>query len=78
MALSKNRPQTWADHIPTILSAMRNSVSTATGYTPFQLMFGRDPIEDLDVLFPSPARKRELMSVSVSYTHLTLSTIYSV
>ena len=60
LALSSSKPHEWADHIPTILFAFRNSVSTATGYTPFQLMFGRNPIEDLDVLFPSPARRREL------------------
>ena len=64
MALAKDQPQSWASHIPTILFAFRNSTSASTGYTPFQLMFGRDPIDDLDVMFPSPARKRELLSNS--------------
>ena len=27
-------------------------------------MFGRDPIEDLDTMFPSPSRKRELLLAS--------------
>ena len=34
------------------------------GVSPFQLMFGRDPIDDLDVMFPSPSRKRELLTNS--------------
>ena len=45
-------------------SAFRNAVSSSTGYTPFQLMFGRDPIEDLDTMFPSPSRKRNLLLAS--------------
>ena len=34
-------------------------------------MFGRDPIEDLDALFPSPARRRELQSMSEYMQKLT-------
>ena len=33
-------------------------------------MFGRDPIEDLNVMFPSPARKRELLLTSVHVRQL--------
>ena len=43
LALSSSKPEEWVDHIPHILFAFRNSVSSSTGYTPFQLMFGRDP-----------------------------------
>ena len=101
MALTKDKPNEWVKHLSTLLYACRNSISSGTGFSPFQLMFGRDPIDDLDVMFPSPSRKRELLTNSefarslaerieqahhwarvnmgpVSYTHLTLPTIYSV
>ena len=68
LALSAGKPHDWVAHIPHILFAFRNAVCASTGFTPFQLMFGRNPIEDLDTMLPSPARKRELLLVCLLYT----------
>ena len=37
MALSLDKPEEWASHVPSILFAMRTSSVSSTGYTPFQL-----------------------------------------
>ena len=44
----------WDQHIPTILMAYRSAEHEATGYTPAQLMLGRDLRLPLDLLFEGP------------------------
>ena len=44
----------WDKHIPTILMAYRSAVHESTGYTPAQLMLGRDPNLPLDMLLERP------------------------
>ena len=58
-ALSSTQPSKWDTYIPEILYAIRISVSRSTGFSPYQLMFGRDPIDDLDTLFPTPKEEIE-------------------
>ena len=38
---SENDPNRWTEWIPFVLMAYRSRVHTTTGYTPFELMFGR-------------------------------------
>ena len=62
LALSQNKPSSWDHYIPSILYALRCSISRTTGFSPFQLMFGRDPIDDLDTMFSKPQYENELLS----------------
>ena len=62
LALAADKPNTWDAYIPSILYAIRISINRSTGFSPFQLMFGRDPIDDLDSLFPYPRQELEMFS----------------
>ena len=64
LALTQNAPQEWVKYIPAILYAMRTSICQATGFSPFQLMFGRHPIEDLDTILPSPTHSQNLQTAT--------------
>ena len=39
--LCNNYPANWEDELADVLYAHTNAVSTTTGYTPFQLLYGR-------------------------------------
>jgi hypothetical protein len=41
--LQANRPQDWHIHLPAAVGAYRLSVSDATGFSPFFLLYGRNP-----------------------------------
>ena len=47
----------WEDLLPHVLFALRTTVCVSTGYSPFQLMFGRDPSVPLLALQQMPERK---------------------
>ena len=46
----------WEDVLPAALFAMRTSVNVSSRYTPYMLIYGRDPVLPLDTLL-SPRRK---------------------
>ena len=54
-ALCAGKPHTWEQHLPTALFAQRIAVSQVTGFSPFYLMFGRQPRCPLDLLDPLPS-----------------------
>ena len=70
LALSSHSPSKWDTYIPSILYALRCSVSRSTGFSPFQLMFGREPIDDLDTIFSHPRMEKELMHAPEYFQNL--------
>ena len=54
----------WDQHIPTILMAYRSAEHEATGYTPAQLMIGRDLRLPLDLLMERPPDDRDECTTS--------------
>ena len=52
---SKGFQRNWEDHLPTALFQMRTMKSTATGYTPFELVFGRQASLPLQLLYEIPS-----------------------
>ena len=70
-ALTQHKPTAWPDYIPAILYAFRCSVSASTGFSPFQLMYGRSPIEDLDLIMPSPSYVNQLRTAPDYFAELT-------
>jgi transposase InsO family protein len=44
----------WSSHLADTLWAYRNSPKTATGFTPFSLVYGTDVISPTKLLMPSP------------------------
>ena len=53
-ALLADDPESWEDVLPQALFALRTHVSRSTGLAPFQIMFGRDPSQPLDLIFGRP------------------------
>uniref|UniRef100_A0A2N9HFT2 RNA-directed DNA polymerase n=1 Tax=Fagus sylvatica TaxID=28930 RepID=A0A2N9HFT2_FAGSY len=47
-------PQGWNSHLADVLWAYRGSPKTATGFTPFSLVYGTDVISPPELLVPSP------------------------
>ena len=41
----------WEDHLPTVLLAIRTSICSSTGTTPFNAMFGREAVLPLDIVY---------------------------
>lgn len=64
----------WADHIPHLQLAYNNSVNSATGYSPNELLFGFKPNTALQVIIPpdttSPHTNREHAAASTQMAHL--------
>ena len=58
-ALLADEPDSWEDVLPQALFALRTHVSKTTGLAPFQIIFGRDPSQPLDLIFGSPQRYPE-------------------
>ena len=53
-ALIGDSDRTWEEVLPQALFAMRTTPCRSTGLTPFQLMFGREASQPLDLLFRDP------------------------
>ena len=56
--LCNGKPNTWPDHLPQALLAMRAATSSATGFSPFFLVHGRRPRLPLDALIEGPPDQR--------------------
>jgi hypothetical protein len=44
----------WRAHLADVLWAYRSSPKTATGFTPFSLVYGTDTISPTELVVPSP------------------------
>ena len=53
-ALIKGEQDRWEEYLPQALFAIRTTTCRSTGLAPFQAMFGRDPAQQLDLIFGSP------------------------
>ncbi len=63
------RQDDWEDHLPLVEFAINNSVSPATGYTPFFLNYGRHPRVFLDHAMPriaTPTAKERIQQLRES------------
>ena len=70
--LSYRKPSMWEDFLPAALFSMRTMINQSTGYTPFQLMFGRQASTDLDLIFgtpPQPEEYEDYDSFAKAHTH---------
>ena len=54
--LGKTQKTNWKDHLSSVVHAYNCTKSTSTGFSPYYLMFGRQPRLPVDVLFNLPAR----------------------
>ena len=63
-ALTMDHPHRWPDYVPQALFAMRTAVCRSTGFAPFELLFGRDPTTNLDLLFRPPGADTQPLSTS--------------
>lgn len=53
-ALAGDQPQNWEDFLPQAMFAIRTSVNRSTGFSPYQLLFARNPAMPLQTAFGSP------------------------
>ena len=44
----------WSDHLADVLWACRSSVKTATGFSPFSLVYGTEAISPVELVIPTP------------------------
>jgi hypothetical protein len=51
IVFEKKQPD-WDDYIPAVLFSYRASVNEATGFSPFRMETGRDPILPIQTMFP--------------------------
>ena len=63
-ALTAESGQSWEDLLPQAMFAVNTSVSSVTGFTPFRLLFGRDPSTPLHLLFGDPQEAAPLTSAA--------------
>ena len=47
----KNNPWNWEEHLQKVCFAYNTSIHTSTGYSPYYLMFGRQPVLPIDVQY---------------------------
>ena len=69
-ALSKNDPRNWERVLPAALFASRTSINSSTGFSPFELIFGREPNTPLDLLFQLPQPHTEFRAYEDYATEL--------
>ena len=47
-------PNSWIEELPSVLWSLRTTPNRSTGYTPFFLVYGAEPILPADIQFDSP------------------------
>jgi uncharacterized protein Smg (DUF494 family) len=67
----------WPQKLPLALFAHRTAISTVTGMTPFQAMFGVNSRIPLDVVFPTPRGKMEKWPEYVQGLQTKLQEVYA-
>ncbi len=67
----------WPQKLPLALFAHRTAISTVTGMTPFQAMFGVNSRIPLDVVFPTPKGKLEKWPEYVQGLQTKLQEVYA-
>ena len=51
--LGEDQKTRWSEHLPELLSAYNTTCSAVTGYSPYYLLFGRQPRIPVDFQFPT-------------------------
>lgn len=64
----KHEPGTWEDYLPRVLLSSRVAVNSTTGFSPYYLMFGRDPSLPLDQIFGKPPEEEHGKEKHHKYT----------
>ena len=59
-ALIEDDPESWEDALPRALFAIRTNTCRSTGLAPFQILFGRDVSQPLDLIFGNPNGHEDL------------------
>lgn len=60
--LSMAKKQHWGNHIAAVVHAYNSTVSDATGYSPYRLMFGREACLQIDLDFRTSVDNTSLTS----------------
>ena len=63
-----HNPKTWCRYLPAVLMALRSTVSSATGYTPSQLVYGRELRLPIDIQFGCPTDEPEIQQPVTQYS----------
>ena len=78
--LEEDKKACWSEHLPELLLAYNTTCSAVTGYSPYYLLFGRNPRIPVDYLFPtlhdSPHQTK--MEVSVAAMQKRLKEAFAV
>src|SRR4051812_16509867 len=70
--LFKRKQADWDDYIPPVLLSYRAAVNESTGYSPFKMETGRDPVLPIHVMFPFLHESKENMEAYVTRIQETL------
>ena len=46
--LASHKPNQWDDYLPAVTMALNSTIHTAHGHTPYNIIYGRDPITPID------------------------------
>lgn len=63
----------WDEHLPYVMMASRTSLHETTGFTPNQLMLGREVSTPLDIMYEMPIRTKRPMGLAIERKHGTCS-----
>ena len=56
-AIPENEKKNWVNHLPKLMFAYNSTVNKTTGFSPFQLMFGRESRLPIDCIMPLTPKK---------------------
>ena len=56
--LEESQKSRWKEHLNKVVHAYNSTVNEATGFSPFFLLFGREPTLPVDLMFPRKGEER--------------------
>ena len=75
-ACVNDHPQDWEDFLPDCLLAMRVAVSQGTGFSPFAMVYGREAVLPLDLVYGRPYGDPHSPVVQVNQLRARLETAF--